>query len=107
MFSFSLINVIVNNCPGGDRCLHIKYHRRISVSGRSRTRDWLSCITVAWYQALGPDSYNLREDEESVGILWCAQRGYRNYVKYLQKALLRRICIGSVVGTVNRVIPSC
>ncbi|KAI1499201.1 hypothetical protein F5X99DRAFT_411368 [Biscogniauxia marginata] len=63
--------VIINPCPG-DRCLRVEYNRKVTVvpQGHIPGRP-----TTAWFQALDPDSYNLTDDKESSGILWCQTVG--------------------------------
>jgi hypothetical protein len=77
--------VFINPCAGESRCLQMKYIRRISIipeNGRPGR------VTMAWFQALDPDSYNLTDDKESFGVLWCRQPGCRNYYRYLKRALV-------------------
>ena len=45
-----------------------------------------NCMSWAWCQALDPDSYNLADDEETFGVLWCRQKGCKNYYRYIRKA---------------------
>lgn len=40
-------------------------------------------------QALAPDSYSLREEDESFGITWYRQQVCPNYHRYLKKSLVR------------------
>jgi hypothetical protein len=42
---------------------------------------------------IDPDSYRLREDEETKGALWCAGPGCTNYYRYLEHPVVRH-CVG-------------
>lgn len=81
------ITTTVNPCPGSSQCLRIGYSRYMTVvSSRGRYLQ----AAPAWYQALDPDSYNLLDDKESFGVLWCRQKGCRNYYRYVKKPLVPR-----------------
>jgi hypothetical protein len=84
-YGSSRVVVRVDPCAGESRCLQIKYNRRIAILPKSCRP---GRVTMAWCQALDPDSYNLTDDTESYGVLWCRQRGCRNYYRYLKKALV-------------------
>lgn len=79
-------------CPTQSRCLQIRYIRYITIIPRARQA---SRITWAWCQALDPDSYNITDDEETFGILWCRQPHCENYYRYVRKAPF-------VIGDANR-----
>jgi hypothetical protein len=111
----SRLMVRIESCPSENRCLQIWYKRQITIIPRgyyATCIQWVyyttciprnyytTCIPWDWYQALDPDSYNLTDDEESFGILWCRQPGCKNYYRYLRKAPFpardaNRACKGS------------
>lgn len=70
-------------CPTENRCLQMRYSRFITIIPKGRRTNY---IRWAWFQALDPDSYNLTDDMESFGILWCRHLNCKNYYKYLRKA---------------------
>ncbi|KAI1867256.1 uncharacterized protein JN550_006987 [Neoarthrinium moseri] len=87
------VRIIIDSCAKGSPCLQVEYWRRIEVANGLNPND----LVMTWYQALDPDSYNLTEDEEFHGVLWCRQRGCRNYYRYMKKVLvphraLHRVC---------------
>jgi hypothetical protein len=79
----SRVIVCIEPCPTENRCLQIRYKRFITIIPEMRRTSY---ITWAWCQALDPDSYNLTDDNETFGILWCRQPNCKNYYKYLRKA---------------------
>lgn len=86
-----------NSCSSGGSCLRVRYCRRIKVL----PAEWRpGRVTMSWFQALDPDSYSLTTDNASFGVLWCRQKGCRNYYRYLKPSLVplhktHRGCISS------------
>ncbi|KAK1764002.1 hypothetical protein QBC33DRAFT_613427 [Phialemonium atrogriseum] len=95
--SLGTLIVWTNPCSGGGSCLRVRYCRQINVF----PADWRpGCVTMSWFRALDPDSYNLTADDASFGVLWCRQQGCRNYYRYLKPSLVPldkiiRRCTGS------------
>ncbi len=81
-WGYSRIMLDIEPCPAESRCLQILYTRWTGIT----TADHKSRISWAWCQMLDPHSYNLLDDAESFGILWCQQKGCRNYYRYVRKA---------------------
>ncbi|KAI0019214.1 hypothetical protein F4780DRAFT_780594 [Xylariomycetidae sp. FL0641] len=75
----------VSIIPCGRTCLRVQYTRSITIIPSSIPPQSAPTgeITSTWIQAIHPDSYNLVQDEETSGILWCQTLGCRNYYKYL------------------------
>jgi hypothetical protein len=80
----STIDVEANQCSSGKSCLRMIYRRSITVIPLGHEP---GLVSRGWFQALDPDSYLLREDLESFGVLWCSHEGCRNYYRYIKKAL--------------------
>lgn len=77
--------VDIDPCPGTSRCLQVGYNRYMTVARQGYEPD---CMTANWFEALDPDSYGLQDDKESFGVLWCRQRGCRNYYRYTKRTLV-------------------
>lgn len=78
--------IYLNSCnTDRGRCLRIGYQRTIRLIQQGQNHDHLPMV---WYQALDPDSYNLTDDHDFNGVLWCRRRGCRNYYRYLRRALV-------------------
>lgn len=76
--------VITEPCPADRRCLQIAYHHTVTIIPEIRPSP--DVIPWGWYQSLDPDSYDLTEDDETYGVLWCRQPGCKNYYRYTRKA---------------------
>lgn len=85
-YGSSTAMVRIEPCPTESRCLQIHYTRLITLIPKDREVREANDITWVWFQALDPDSYNLTDDEETFGILWCRQPRCKNYYRYLRKA---------------------
>jgi hypothetical protein len=83
-YGSGIVWVNTEPCPTDKRCLQISYTRSICIIPKFRPNT--DTIPWGWYQALDPDSYDLTDDEESRGILWCRQPGCENYYRYIRKA---------------------
>lgn len=59
-------------CREGNGCIVLDYKRAVRFERGG-------AVDQQWYQALEPDSYSLREDEEGLEIYWCRQKQCRNY----------------------------
>ncbi|TPX18710.1 uncharacterized protein E0L32_002567 [Thyridium curvatum] len=81
----SKLELGIEGCQGGGQCLQIQYERHILLEALESDGHRDGCPTLAWCQALDPDSYNLTDDAESFGVVWCKQVGCRNYYRYLRK----------------------
>ena len=108
--------ISVENCElDGSQCLTIFYQRSVSLFSFGGGRDhhklwsagtadsgintrpgvdvdadadhWKGGMSVAWCQALDPDSYDLTSDAASEGISWCGQVDCRNYYGRLRRAM--------------------
>lgn len=62
-------------CHKGKDCLKVDYFRDFY------SHDEGGRITPQWYNALDPESYNITEDEDGLGVFWCHTAGCRNYYK--------------------------
>ena len=80
----SNIEVKADPCSSGRSCLRMTYRRSITVVPMGHRP---GPVSRGWFQALDPDSYLLREDSESLGVLWCSHVGCSNYYRYLKKPL--------------------
>lgn len=49
-------------------------------------------LDFSWFEALDPDSYQLWEDPDTQGSLWCPDPDCSNYYRYLERPILRRCC---------------
>lgn len=103
------LSISVEPCEiDGDHCLIMLYQRSVGLfffseeqrptyeptSIRTNTLGtdadtgrWKGGMSVAWCQALDPDSYGLTSDSASQGISWCPQADCRNYHGYWGKAV--------------------
>lgn len=74
-------------CRVRRRCLELFYARNIIIQPMNTA----SCtkVTHAWFEAVDPDSYALREDAETYGTLWCRDEACANYYRYLDRPVLR------------------
>lgn len=79
----SWIMIAIEPCSTDSRCLKIHYSRSTNL-----IPEWhrVDCVSWAWCQMLDPDSYNILDDEKALGVLWCPQKGCRNYYRYIRKA---------------------
>lgn len=68
--------VEVKPCHTGKDCLVVDYIRAILVCKGREIYPW-------WYNALDPNSYNITDDQDGLGVFWCAQPHCRNYFKGL------------------------
>ena len=84
----SSVVVSIDPCKSGNSCLQVSYVRLIRLWVRRRDS---RLVTAGWYQATDPDSYNLVDDKESLGITWCRQEGCLNYFRGLRKNIIRPI----------------
>lgn len=69
-----LSGVEVKPCHTGKDCLVVDYMRTLVVCDGGK-------ILPYWYNALDPDSYNITDDEDGLGVFWCPQSHCRNYFK--------------------------
>lgn len=96
--------VTINPCAGGsDRCLRVQYSHSVNIIPKSQSESVNTFkplpITAAWIQALDPSSYGLWTDESTRRLLWCLDRGCKNYPGYLRRfpgpsAEINRACEG-------------
>lgn len=68
--------VDVRPCHTGKDCIVVDYMRSIHVSVDGR-------MCRQWYNSLDPSSYNITDDQDGLGVLWCPQPHCRNYFKGL------------------------
>jgi len=80
--------VEVENCNDGQCCLGFKYSRRVSCTGYDFPT-WRTPIS-SWFEALDPDSYQLRADQDTKGTLWCLDASCTNYLLYSERPMSRR-----------------
>lgn len=66
--------VEVKPCHTGKDCLVVDYLRLLRVQHNGK-------LTPQWYNTLDPDSYNITDDEDGLGVFWCPTPGCRNYYK--------------------------
>ncbi|KAG8162507.1 hypothetical protein KVR01_008272 [Diaporthe batatas] len=64
----------VRPCHTGKDCLKIDYIRVLHPLENGN-------ITPEWYNTLDPESYNITEDEDGLGVFWCPTDGCRNFYK--------------------------
>ena len=80
-----LCGVDVRPCHTGKDCLKVEYLRALCPEDIGK-------ITPQWYNTLDPDSYNITDDQDGLGVSWCSTPGCRNYYKGVLNyaGLLRR-----------------
>jgi hypothetical protein len=78
--------VVVSPCCNGDECLTILYQRRIDLYESG----CLQSMSSHWYQVLDPDSYNLTNDRDGLGVYWCRQEGCGIYYRYALSRMLQQ-----------------
>lgn len=64
--------VDVRPCHTGKDCLVVDYIRAVRVNENGK-------LTPQWYNTIDPDSYNITDDQDGLGIYWCSQPRRRNY----------------------------
>ncbi|KAH8680552.1 hypothetical protein BX600DRAFT_444671, partial [Xylariales sp. PMI_506] len=78
----SWVNPSFKPCTVDPQCLEVAYKRVISVLPRGHAP---GSTNIGWCQALDPDSYNLTEDKDGLGVFWCHQEGCLNYYRYIRR----------------------
>lgn len=66
--------VDVRPCHTGKDCLVVDYIRAVRVHENGK-------LTPQWYNTIHPDSYNIMDDQDGLGVYWCLQPQCRNYYK--------------------------
>ncbi|KAK0641288.1 hypothetical protein B0T16DRAFT_213244 [Cercophora newfieldiana] len=92
--------VEVDHCPVEDPdpeirepCLRVAYSRSV-ICGPTWQRLWRT-VDYSWFEALDPDSYQLWEDNDTKGVLWCLDSKCPNYYRYSGRPIVRKICVSS------------
>ncbi len=78
----------VKPCPSHSGCLRLYYQRTIIV--RPKCTASYGKVKQGWFEALGPDSYGLRDDSETYGTLWCREETCLNYYRFLNRPIIRK-----------------
>jgi len=75
-------------CLVSDQCLGLWYGRNITIQPQNA----VDCgkVTHAWFEAVNPESYALREDAGTYGTLWCRDKTCVNYYRYMERPVLQR-----------------
>ncbi|KAK3935583.1 hypothetical protein QBC46DRAFT_397157 [Diplogelasinospora grovesii] len=83
--SAQMQRVTVLPCLRGRECIQLNYKRRWCV-GDERGAS-VRHMNGHWFSALDPDSYELTEDEDGVGVYWCKERSCRNFYRYTRSRI--------------------
>ncbi|KAK3363892.1 hypothetical protein B0T25DRAFT_528670 [Lasiosphaeria hispida] len=87
---FSGYSITARQCSPSAQCLQVFYCRRIAC-GPAWQPAWRT-VDYAWIEALDPDSYSLREDQGTMGALWCVDPSCTNFYRYLRRPVVRKCC---------------
>lgn len=87
---YSGYSITVRQCSPSAQCLQVFYYRRIAC-GPVWQPGWRT-VDYSWIEALDPDSYSLREDQGTMGALWCVDPSCTNFYRYLGRPIVRKCC---------------
>jgi len=68
-------------------CLCLYYTRNVAIL---RNDPGYVKVPHGWIEAVDPDSYRLRDDRDTYGILWCRDEACANYYRYSERPAVQR-----------------
>lgn len=73
------------------KCRVVLYMRRIATPliRNNLTGTTIRSMSSQWYRALDPDSYNLTDDVDGMGVYWCGTPRCSNFYRYSLSRLLK------------------
>ncbi|KAK3320412.1 hypothetical protein B0T19DRAFT_477691 [Cercophora scortea] len=77
-FSNQTQSVEARRCVRSKDCMKLVYKRQWSMG--NHTTGWT--MNAHWFEALDPDSYQLTQDMDGLGVYWCKESSCRNYYRY-------------------------
>ncbi|KAK0715857.1 hypothetical protein B0H67DRAFT_252773 [Lasiosphaeris hirsuta] len=73
-------------CASSGSCIEVNYVNHILVADTVDVR--CKKVTHSWCEALSPESYNLVQDGENYGTLWCWNGSCANYYRYVERPVV-------------------